>query len=49
MLALIDRERERLHKFASQWGFGDQRTLQQSERVDRLIYVFMRRSDSIKQ
>lgn len=41
MLDLINRERERLHRLAKQWGLSDQRTLRQSEKVDRLIYVFM--------
>jgi hypothetical protein len=45
MLALIDRERERLHRFARQWGLHDVRTIRQSERVDRLINVFMRATE----
>lgn len=44
MLALIDRERDRLHRFARLWGMHDSRTLRQSEKLDRLVYVFMRAS-----
>jgi hypothetical protein len=47
MLALIDRERERLHRYAKKWGFSDRRTIRQSQRVDRLIYIFMASSGSV--
>lgn len=42
MLILIDLERERLHRMASQWGFNDRRTIRQSQKIDRMIYRFMR-------
>ncbi|MDW7649982.1 MAG: Spo0E family sporulation regulatory protein-aspartic acid phosphatase [Bacillota bacterium] len=43
MLALIeiDRERERLHRTVEKWGLRDHRTIRQSEKVDRMIYMFM--------
>ena len=41
MLTLIDHERERLHRFAKRWGLCDQRTIRQSQKLDRLIYWFM--------
>ncbi len=40
-ITLIDRERERLSIAARRWGFSDERTLRQSELVDRLINDFM--------
>ena len=41
VLTPIDHERERLHRFAKRWGLCDQRTIRQSQKVDRLIYWFM--------
>lgn len=41
MLLSIDRERERLHRIAKEWGLGHRRTIRQSQKVDRLIYAFM--------
>lgn len=38
----IDQERERLTIAARCWGFGDERTIRQSERVDRLVNDYMR-------
>ena len=37
----IDRERERLYKTAEKWGLRDQRTICQSEKVDRMINLLM--------
>jgi hypothetical protein len=48
LITLIDRERERLHRFARQWGFHDVRTIRQSERLDKLINVFMRSAKKVK-
>ncbi len=40
-MPVIDRERELLKRIAQKWGFSDERTLRQSERVDRLINNYM--------
>ena len=40
-ISLLDRERELLKRVAQKWGFSDERTLRQSERVDRLINDLM--------
>jgi hypothetical protein len=37
----IDREREKLTIAARRWGFSDERTLRQSELVDRLVNDYM--------
>jgi hypothetical protein len=42
---IIDRERELLKRIAQKWGFSHERTLRQSERVDRLIYDYMQNQD----
>ncbi|MBS4022706.1 MAG: Spo0E family sporulation regulatory protein-aspartic acid phosphatase [Dethiobacter sp.] len=40
-MALLDRERELLKRVAQKWGFSDERTLRQSQRVDRLVNDIM--------
>jgi len=40
-LTLIDQEREQLKKVVQLWGLSDERTLKQSQLVDRLIIEFM--------
>ena len=41
LVPMIDRERERLHKIAKQRGLRDERTIRQSQKVDRLINIYM--------
>lgn len=42
--SVLDRERELLRKAAELWGIGDERTIRQSQKVDRLVNDFMFRS-----
>lgn len=39
--SVLDRERELLRKAAELWGIGDERTIRQSQKVDRLVNDLM--------
>lgn len=47
-LERMEAERLRLYQVACRMGINDERTIRQSERLDRIIVNYMRKKDKIR-